>query len=723
MAHMNGPLGRRARACHLALLVVLLHSTGCRTTPETRADGPLLASLTFEGVHAFGSRELENGLATDTGSAWPFARKPRFDAATFQGDLDRIVAFYRARGYFDARVLGVEVKPRSDQSVDVHVRIDEGQVYPTRAIVIDGVANPLLPLSLQPKEIFTEQAYLAAKAQLLARARENGFAEAAVEGRAQVDRNAHAVDVTFHVEAGAHYRYGTFDVVGNHHVSDARILQEINEVMKAGDDFKSSDLELARGRLRDLGVFGNVEISAGKPDPGTGTVPVVVNVAEAPFRGLRLGFGVGIDVEHEEAHVAAGFTDRDFLGGLRRLDFDNSLALEWLPNVFQPEFGAAQPALKSTLKLTFPEFFRHGFDLETSVQGQREVQIGYADWAVRGRVAVPMRLSNTVTVSASYNAELTFFDKGSGFNGLSLSPAALLQLGDPNHTGPYVLSYLEQTVTWDRRDDPIEPTSGVVAKLTIQEAGGPLLGSFSDVRVLPELRAYVSLGKRDVLALRAQVGTLYTYAGSTSPIDQRFFLGGLDTVRGYGSLRLSPMARVNTCGPSIGGHSLCDTPANSIGIIDVPIGGNGMMEGSLEVRHRISEMFSAVAFADTGAVSQGALGPGSGALNWAVTPGLGLRIRTPVGPIRVDLAYLLVAPTRTVSAVAQTFGTQPTGNYPIPDTSAGAVDTCGWPFVPQAGWGGTAAVGGQSIPYAQPSACRAQLLRSLALSVAIGEAF
>jgi hypothetical protein len=183
------------------------------------------------------------------------------------------------------------------------------------------------------------------------------------------------------------------------------------------------------------------------------------------------------------------------------------------------------------------------------------------------------------------------------------------------------------------------------------------------------------------------------------------------------------MARVNTCGPSIGGHSLCDTPANSIGIIDVPIGGNGMMEGSLEVRHRISEMFSAVAFADTGAVSQGALGPGSGALNWAVTPGLGLRIRTPVGPIRVDLAYLLVAPTRTVSAVAQTFGTQPTGNYPIPDTSAGAVDTCGWPFVPQAGWGGTAAVGGQSIPYAQPSACRAQLLRSLALSVAIGEAF
>jgi translocation and assembly module TamA len=718
------------RSFAAAALTALLPLVACRTTPELNPEAPELASLSFEGNHTFARGELEGGLATETGSWWPFARKPRFDAATFQGDIDRIVTFYRARGYFDARVVDTEVKPHG-KGVDVRVEIDEGQAFTTRTLIIDGTDDlvPLLKGEVAPAfplhrgEIFTEKAYQATKAQLLARASEHAHVDAVVEGRAQVDRGAHAVDVTLHLQVGAHYTVGSFDVIGNHSISDERILREIDDLIHVGDDFRASKLEAARARLNDLGVFGNVQVNAGKPDPASGTLPVVVSVAEAPFRTLRAGGGVGIDVEHEEAHVSVGFTDRNFLGKLWRLDFDNSFALEWLPNIVEPEFGAAQPAFKSTAKLTLPGFFRPGFDLETSVQGQREVEIGYGDWAVRGRVAVPMKLSHALTFTASYNAELTFFDTGSGFNGLSLTPAALLQLGNPDHTGPYVLSYLEEGVTWDRRDDPVEPTFGAFAKLSVQEAGGPLFGTFSDIRILAEARGYLPLSKRNVLALRVRAGALFPYGGSSTPIDQRFFLGGLDSVRGYGSLRLSPMARVNTCGPQIAGRSLCDTPLDSIGIVDVPIGGNGMAEASLELRHRLSETFSAVAFADTGAVSQDPSISELGASQFALTPGLGLRIRTPVGPIRIDLAYLLVAPARPVTVVAQTFGAQATGNYPLPNTSAGAVDTCGWPLVPQTGWSGTAQAGGQSIPYAQPSACKSQALRSLALSVAIGEAF
>jgi outer membrane protein assembly factor BamA len=331
-----------------------------------------------------------------------------------------------------------------------------------------------------------------------------------------------------------------------------------------------------------------------------------------------------------------------------------------------------------------------------------------------------MRLLKFLTVTAAYNAELTFFDNGSTFNGLSLSPAALLQLGNPDHTGPYVLSYLEEAVAVDFRDDPMDPHYGFFAKLTMQET---LFGSFDDTRFLPEVRGYLPLGSRDVIALRLELGAMFTYAGSTSAIDQRFFLGGLDSVRGYGSLRLSPMVRVNTCGPAINGHSLCNNPSNSIGIVDVPIGGNGMLEGSLEWRHTLSDLFSVVAFVDTGEVTQDAFGADFGLSNLAVTPGLGLRIHTPIGPIRLDVAYLLVAPPRPVTVVDQTFGAQPTGYYPIPNTSAGAVDTCGWPWVPTTGWGGTAAGTGQSIPYAQPAACKSPILRNLALSIAVGEAF
>ncbi len=700
----------------------------CKTTPDLNPDDPVLVSLRFEGNRSFGAGDLEDGLVTETGSWLPFTHRPRFDAATFQGDVDRVVTFYKAHGYFDARVLDVLVTPHGKGGVEVVVRIEEGHPFVTRTLAIDGAdqlppalkAKLARPFDLVVGQTFTEQAYQGTKAQLLARLQEESYAAAAVDGQAMVNPNAQVVDVSLHLVAGARYNYGAFDIIGNHKVGDARILREIKGVMKSGDAFRPRDLESARVRLRDLGVFGNVEVRVGKPDPSSSTVPVVISVAEAPFQTLRAGGGIGIDVEHEEAHVSAGYTDRNFLGQLRRLDFDNSFALEWLPNVFQPEFGAAQPAFISTLKLTQPDFFGHGFDLETSVQGQREVEIGYADWAIRGRVAVPMRFTETVTLTAAYDAELTFFDTGSSFNGLSLTPASLLQLGDPNHTGPYVLSCLEQAVVWDLRDDPVETRYGLFAKLTLQEAGGPLSGSFTDVRLLAEARGYLPLGKRDVLALRLETGALVPYNGSPTPIDQRFFLGGLDSVRGYGALRFSPMARVNTCGPAISGHSLCTTPSSSIGIVDVPIGGNGMAEASLELRHKISELFAAVAFVDTGEVTVNAFD--FDLSNFALTPGLGLRIHTPVGPIRIDLAYLVVPGYRPVTVVAQTFGSQATGNYPIPDVSRGGVDTCGWPFLPQTGWSGAAA-GGGTIPFAQPSACKSPYLQNLSLSIAIGEAF
>jgi len=705
--------------------------SACRTAPDLNPDDPELASFTLEGNRAYGAQELEAGLATETGTGWPWSNKSRFDAAIFQGDVERLLTFYRAHGYFDVRLVALDVRPRPSGAVDVRVQLEEGLPFKIRSLRVDGAE--LLPEGLQGAlarplpsrvgDLFNQDAYRQTKFVLAERLREFAYAGAVVQGRADVDGSARAVDVVFTLQAGPHYRYGTFNITGNHVVSEARIRRDLQSVLKAGGDFKAADLERARSVLLQAGVFANVQLGAGASDPDAGTLGVDVSVLEAPFHTLRAGVGLGSDVAKQEIHVSSGYTDRNFLGNLRRLDFDAAFAVEWLPNVFRPQFGAAQPAFKSSVKLTQPEFFGRQIDLETSLQGEREVEIGYGDWAAHARVAVPWRATPTLTLTASYNVELTFFDLGSGFNGLSLSPASLLQLGDPNHTGPYVLSYLEQSVVWDRRDSAVTPTSGTLARLALQEAGGPLFGTFSNVRASAEARGYLPLGTRDVLAVRLQAGALLPYAGTSSPIDQRFFLGGLDSVRGYGSLRLSPAARVNTCGPSINGGSLCDTAANSIGVIDVPVGGNGMFEASAELRHSLSKTFAAVAFADTGAVTQTAFGPDFGASRLAFSPGLGLRIRTPIGPIRIDLAYLLVSPAREVNVVTQTFGVQPTGNYPVPSTTAGAVDPCGWPFVPQSGWSGPAAVGGAVLPYAQPSTCRSEALRRLALSVAIGEAF
>jgi translocation and assembly module TamA len=709
---------RPLRALALSLLAI---AGGCATGEELHPDAPVLKSLRFEGNDTFSDSDLRDGLVTQEGTWLPFTRPARFDPAAFQGDLARIVNYYKARGYFDARVRHTNIVPAGTNAVRVTVVLEEGSPSAVRKIDLTGIdalsaevlAELRKPLPLVAGAIFTEEKYQATKSELLRRLHENAFAQAALEGRADVDLLAHAVDLTFAISSGPHYAYSRFVIRGNSTVPTYRIQQEIDGVMKKGDDFQTSDLDEAQKRIFDLGVFSNAQVQAGTPDPDAGTLPVVVDVAEAPFHTFRAGAGVGIDVEHQEVHVTGGFTDRNFLGGLRRLDFDNTVALEWLPSVFD-QIESAVPAFKSTLKLTQPEIFSHNTDLVPSLQVERAAELGFGYWAFRGSVGVPWKILPSLTFTPAYRAEVLVFDSGTAFSGIDLSPAALLSLS----CQVCVLSYLEQTLIWDRRDDKTEPRSGFLAQLDVQEAGGPLGGSFSNTRFLPEVRAYFPLGKRDVLAVRLQLGALFTYGGTTSPVDQRFFLGGIDSVRGYGAERLSPMVRVNTCAPIVnpknpGGaripSPLCQGDNQGVGIVDVQVGGNGMIEGSLELRHTLSDIFHLVAFVDTGEVTEQPFAFDFSAQGLAITPGLGLRVITPIGALRADFAYRATDPIRPVSLANGTF---PQPGYAVPSTAAGAMDGCAWPAA-TTGWGG----------YAHPSTCKSEFLNRFAFNIAIGEAF
>jgi len=706
-----------------ALALLILASLGsCTQEQELHPDAPVLKSLRFVGNDTFSDSDLRQGLVTQEKSWIPFTRPTRFDAASFQGDLARLTTFYRARGYFEMRIRHTTVEPAGKNGVRVTVAVEEGQPSTVRQVELTGIDSFPVPLQtllksrlpLVPAAIFTDQGFQASKAALLARLHENAFAEAKIEARADVDSLAHAVDLTFAITPGGHYTYRDFVIRGNARVPTKRLQQELDGVMKKGDEFQTSDLDEAQRRIYALGVFSNAQVAAGAPDPDAGTLPIIVNVVEAPFHTFRAGVGIGIDIEHQEVHVTGGYTNRDFLGGLRRLDFDNLVALEWLPSIFDP-LESAVPAFTSTLKLTQPEIFSYNTDLVPSLQVERAAELGFGYWAFRGRIGLPWKITPSLTLTPAYSAELLIFDSGTAFSGIDLSPTALLSLS----CQVCVLSYLEQTIVWDRRNDKSEPSSGFFAQLDIQEAGGPLGGSFSNTRWLPEVRAYFPLGKLDVLAVRLELGALFTYGGTTSPIDQRFFLGGIDSVRGYGAERLSPMVRVNTCAPIVnpknpGGPKvpspLCQGVNQGVGIVDIQVGGNGMVEGSLELRHTLSDVFHLVAFVDTGEVTQQPFAFDFSPQGLAVTPGVGIRFITPIGALRADFAYRATDPIRALSLAQTTF---PQPGYGLPSTAGGALDTCAWPFVPTSGW----------VNYTQPSTCKSDFLRRFAFNIAIGESF
>ncbi|HUK33310.1 MAG TPA: outer membrane protein assembly factor, partial [Vicinamibacterales bacterium] len=166
-------------------------------------------------------------------------------------------------------------------------------------------------------------------------------------------------------------------------------------------------------------------------------------------------------------------------------------------------------------------------------------------------------------------------------------------------------------------DNILNPHSGYQLTLAFEQAGQLLPGTFKFTQVTGEARHYLPFGTRVVWANRAQFGNLAaaTSDPATVPFSRKFFLGGANSIRGWGIYEVSPLAD------------------------GLPVGGNSMFLFSSEARAIIHGNFGAVAFLDTGNVWANSWAVNLGDLRYAV--GSGLRYTTPVGPLRIDFGYQL----------------------------------------------------------------------------------
>ena len=149
--------------------------------------------------------------------------------------------------------------------------------------------------------------------------------------------------------------------------------------------------------------------------------------------------------------------------------------------------------------------------------------------------------------------------------------------------------------------------------------------------MLPDARVYRSFGADDKLTLsaRLRLGELWPTSGvpSSSAVVTRFYAGGSVSMRGFGERRLSPLL-------------LAPAPRDPSVLITIPIGGNGLIDGSFETRYSVIGALRLAAFVDYGQVTPGLLGASDIAhVIWAV--GTGLRYVTAIGPLRLDFAYRL----------------------------------------------------------------------------------
>jgi translocation and assembly module TamA len=616
---------------------------GCASSEGLDGAGPIITDIEILGTGAVAQQALKRRLATRQTGWWPFSTKQRLDPVEWQTDLDRIERYYETQGYYQAKVTRSELIDKGADRVALRVQVEERQPIRIAEVTVRGL-EPLAPsdrelvledLPLQPGEVFLEQRWLDAKMQILTRLKDQGHAAAALVGEAKIDLRGNRGQLDLLVAPGRSYRFGEVVVNGppGSKVDPGLVREQASLALGADRRYAEPKLEEAQRRIFAMGVFSTARVSAGAPDPATGLVPMVVDVREAPLRSLRLGGGLAIDQVRQEARLLAAWGNRSFMGGLRKLSLEAVGGWAFIPNALallrsQVEDAAARngAVFRASADFEQPRFLaRPTLRLGSLIEAERTIEPAYDALGGRARLGPTWQPSSSIALVGSYNLQ------GYRLNGppAASSSTAPLALGCTLDPCFVLLSYLEQVATWDRRDHPLEPRRGFYLSLSVQEGGGPLGGDFSYVRILPEARFYASPGPL-TLAMRVRLGTLAPRfdRAEDSPVVARFYAGGAASMRGFGLRRLSPMllVPVDAARPELR--------------VALPVGGNGLIEGSFEVRAPVRQRLLLAAFTDFGTVTRERLPlREAGRLLWAV--GLGLRYLSAVGPVRLDVGVRL----------------------------------------------------------------------------------
>ena len=425
-----------------------------------------------------------------------------------------------------------------------------------------------------------------------------GYDEATVTPRPGPPDGEGRVPLAFEIAEGTAYRLGAVSVRGNHKTSTRKILSIGDE--RPGRPLDSIQLAEHQSHLSRLGVFDTVSVTSA-PVPGSSPPEksVLVEVVERSTRYVEYG----LDINTQRGLELAGT-----LGERNLFGYATNGAISVLVGKKRQSYVVelGQPALFgtrlfSTVKGTYTwDTTYDGFSLQTV-----GVQAGFSwEFDPKHIVTLVYRLEEQqpLDVQPDVEEELVPVTEKIG----SLTPS----------------------VSLDQRDDPFLPTTGTYF-LARDKVSRRLLGGDSDFdRLEGDARYFRSLGSSIVAAGALRVGYAQAHGGTTLPIGERFYVGGASTHRGF---------RENELGPT--------------GDDGSSLGGEAYLLANVELRTPLLGPVEGGLFLDVGNAWLGRIDVTD--LRWAA--GAGLRLRTPVGPLRVDMGYLIdkrESESRTVFHVA-----------------------------------------------------------------------
>jgi len=588
----------------LAVILALAFRVARAVPPEAIEPGRdwRVRTVSIHGNDALAESKLTDAMLTKARPwyrFWQFWKpRPAFDPTVFRDDVERIRHVYRNEGYYHARVTADVVVPAEGDLLDLVIDVDEGPPVLVTSVDVELTGEPipdkdrqtlLASLPVKKDQIFRQEDYARGATLLHGWYREHGFARVKVERAATVDVRDDTAVVHYHVTSGPVSVFGDVDVQGLDAVGDDVVRNEV--AFETGKPFRQSLIDETRRRLVATRLFRTVRITESGDDDDP-VVPISIEVSEGPSHEVALG--IGYDTE-EQVRGIASWRDYNFYGGGRQLGF--SARASFINRAILADF--VQPHIP-----------RKGDRVRLVLSAAQEEEETYTNDRSRLSPRVELRFLPWLTSYAFYRIE---YDSLSNVN--STITKRFPDIAPKNA----ILSGLAFGLDVNTTDDLLDPHRGWTASLGVEPVGGFLGGDVTFVRMLLQGRRYQPLPWSFTLALRTGLGFEYPYGGTKDvPLYERLYAGGIDSVRGYERRHV---------GPIIDGD---------------PIGGLSLIEGSIELRHPITETFSADVFLDAGQVSVKTFDLPVDDLRYGT--GFGVGYRTPVGPLRVDIGFPLERP-------------------------------------------------------------------------------
>lgn len=558
----------------------------------------VVRKIFFIGNKKFSESKLESAIQTKE-TRWYrfFTSDDTFDSDRLAYDKELLRKFYLEHGYADFQIKSAvaELTPDKEEFF-ITFTLEEGERYQIGQVKIESDFKGLDTKVLEKKILFSTGDWYSNRDVentinlLVDELGSLGYAFVDIQPQITKDTEKHLLDVTFAIQEGPKVYINNIDIIGNDRTDDEVIRRELE--LDEGDAYNSNKMKHSEKRIKDLGFFKKVTLTK-QPTDNPDKTDVKIEIEEDRTGELSLGGGFST-ADGPLADIR--FAEHNFRGKGQ----DLRAGVTYAKHRQEYSFGLTEPYFLGRELMA-------GFDVYR-VTRTRYLDASY-DQQIHG-----LSLLTGYMLSENLSQLWTYTIQSDKVTHLKASASRFLRAQPRNS----VLSGLAQTLTYDRRDSKIDPSTGYCLSLNNDFAG--IGGNIKYLKNQVSGSHFYSFSDDWILETSGRYGIMVGL-GKKTRIADRYILGG-DTLRGFSPGGVSPRDKLTK--DALGGHQF--------------------YSGSLELTFPIglpNEFgVKGATFSDVGSVWQskekGAEVFDNKKPRAAV--GFGLRWKSPMGPLRIDIA-------------------------------------------------------------------------------------